>query len=1747
MSFIEQTATVGRTGTFTIGTNGEWTFTANSAFNELNVGESITERFCVTMRDGTTQVVRVRITGTNDAAIITGTSSKTLSETDAAITTGGTLISADVDNISAFTAQSGVIGTNGTFSIGTNGVWSYTANSAFDSLNVGDSVIENFTVSTVDGTTHIVTVTINGANDAAVIRGDISATIVETDVPVTVTGQLAVADIDNQALFVVQTDTGGIYGRFSVDDSGFWSYIANSAFDELNTGEVLTENFIVSAVDGTTEVVTVTITGTNEILPDGGSVAESVPVLSSSGTKSAAIITGDINASVLESNTFITATGNLSVASNPLPFVAESGRVGSTGIFSIGADGLWNFTANSVFDGLNVGETVKESFTVSTVDGMTEVVTVTITGTNDAAVISGDFSANVLESNALITATGRLSAVDIDNPAIFSAQSGITGMYGVFDMGSDGAWSYRAGSAFDSLNIGDTVTESFTVSTVDGTSELVTVTIAGTNDAAVITGDSSASFVETNAAITVMGRLLVNDVDNPAAFVAQSESKGRTGTFSIGTDGIWSYTANSAFDGLNAGGKVKDFFSVFTSDGTSQVVSVTITGANDAAIITGDLSSTVFETNAAVSITGRLRAMDVDNPSIFVAQNGVMGLTGAFSIGMDGVWHYRANSAFDSLNVGETVTESFSVSTVDGTSEFVKVTIEGTDDASVVTGDFSASVAETDAAITTMGQLTVTDIDSSFAFVAQSSTTGNLGVFSIGIDGAWDFRAGSTFDNLNVGDTLTESFAVSTIDGTSDLVTVTITGTNDAAVITGSLRTSADEGDAAIMATGTLSATDVDSSSAFVAQTDVAGTNGTFSIGTDGVWIYSANSAFDGLNVGSSVTESFTVTTVDGTSEVVTVTINGTNDAAVISGDFSASVAETNDIVTATGHLTVTDVDNPALFVIQTDNAGVNGRFSIDGDGFWSYSSSSAFDYLNEGDSLVESFSVESADGTSQIVMLAIMGTNDAAVISGDFSASVAETNVPITATGHLTVTDVDNPALFVVQTNTGGLNGSFSIDDAGLWSYAANSAFDYLNAGDTLVESFTVSTVDGTTEIVTVTITGTNDALTTSQIVTQLTTSWGSGLTGYTFTWPADLSSISYAINEGTPTNVAGFTPSEGGSSLVQMSALQVATARLSFQLLDDIMAKSSGADHRLVQIADPSANITLNYSSNTGGGTYTISFGTVDTVTQNFSITAEQIWLSSAWSSNSDIGMSLGSYGLFTMIHEIGHALGLSHPGVYDAGNGGTITYQNNAAFAEDNRKYTVMSYFGGYLPGYGWYPDGTYSSFIFPQTPMLYDIAAIQALHGADTVTRAGDTVYGFNCNLALTDSERAIYDFTSNTAPIFTIWDAGGMDTIDCSGFTTQQIINLNPGTYSSLSGMTENVAIAFDCTIERAVGGSGNDVLIGSAALNYLNGGNGSDIYIVNRAGDHFAAEIADTGATGSDEVRFASTIEHDTLTLFAGETGIERVVIGTGIGITGVTTGTTSLNVDASAVLNPLVITGNAGANILTGTAYNDVLYGGKGNDILNGGNGSDIYHIFSSDEHTSAEFSDTGTTGNDDVRFGSTTANDTLTLYAGDRGIERVTATGTTALNIDASGVLNGLLITGNAGSNTLNGTAYSDTYTGGSGADTFVFDSHQQAPINSDTILDFQSGSDVLAFSKGSYSSITSSEGGLLSSAEFWSEAGATVGHDSDDRIVYDATTGKLYYDSDGNGSANALLVALIGTTAHPSLLYTDISIVL
>ncbi len=228
--------------------------------------------------------------------------------------------------------------------------------------------------------------------------------------------------------------------------------------------------------------------------------------------------------------------------------------------------------------------------------------------------------------------------------------------------------------------------------------------------------------------------------------------------------------------------------------------------------------------------------------------------------------------------------------------------------------------------------------------------------------------------------------------------------------------------------------------------------------------------------------------------------------------------------------------------------------------------------------------------------------------------------------------------------------------------------------------------------------------------------------------------------------------------------------------------------------------------------------------------------VWINSSLSYN--VSPANLNYGRQTVTHEIGHALGLNHPGDYNAGNG-TPTYANSAVYYEDTRQYTIMSYWseantGGNNGGY------------YAAAPLLDDIAAIQRLYGANTATRTGNDVYGFNSTTG-----RDFYSATSASTPvIFAVWDAGGNDTFDFSGYSQNQRIDLNDGNFSNVGGLIGNVAIALGVTIENAIGGSGADTIIGNEAANTIRGGAGNDVIDGNAGADSLY------GGTGADTFLF---------------------------------------------------------------------------------------------------------------------------------------------------------------------------------------------------------------------------------------------------------------------------------------------------
>ncbi|MEZ9939968.1 VCBS domain-containing protein, partial [Vibrio sp. 10N.261.49.A2] len=349
---------------------------------------------------------------------------------------------------------------------------------------------------------------------------------------------------------------------------------------------------------------------------------------------------------------------------------------------------------------------------------------------------------------------------------------------------------------------------------------------------------------------------------------------------------------------------------------------------------------------------------------------------------------------------------------------------------------------------------------------------------TIDANGHWFFTANSAFNQLNIGDKVEETFTVSSVDGTPSTIKVAINGTNDKATVS-SATVAIDETDRAVTTSGTLTSIDVDNPDNAFTPDSISGTNGDLTIDANGHWVFTANSAFNQLNVGDKVEETFTVSSIDGTASTIKVTINGTNDAATVS-TATVSVDETDKAVTTSGTLTSTDVDNPDNTFTPDSIVGANGDLTIDANGHWVFTANSAFNQLNVGDKVEETFTVSSIDGTTSTVKVTINGTNDAATVSST-TVAIDETDKAVTTSGTLTSTDVDNQDNAFTPDSITGTNGDLTIDANGHWAFTANSAFNQLNVGDKVEETFTVSSVDGTPSTIKVTINGTNDAATVS------------------------------------------------------------------------------------------------------------------------------------------------------------------------------------------------------------------------------------------------------------------------------------------------------------------------------------------------------------------------------------------------------------------------------------------------------------------------------------------------------------------------------------------------------------------------------------------------------------------------------------------------------------------------------------------
>ena len=350
---------------------------------------------------------------------------------------------------------------------------------------------------------------------------------------------------------------------------------------------------------------------------------------------------------------------------------------------------------------------------------------------------------------------------------------------------------------------------------------------------------------------------------------------------------------------------------------------------------------------------------------------------------------------------------------------------------------------------------------------------------------------------------------------------------------------------------------------------------------------------------------------------------------------------------------------------------------------------------------------------------------------------------------------------------------------------------------------------------------------------------------------------------------------------------------------------------------------------------------------------------------------GLNRGGYGYVTLIHELGHLLGLAHS--HDGGSaldatvfpGVTSAFGDYGDYDVNQGIFTVMSYNDGWATQY---PNHVAWNYGWTATPMALDIAAIQLLYGANTTFASGTNTY----TLPTTNGSGTFWSC---------IWDTGGVDVISNAGSSLASIIDLNaaPLTGPNAGGYVSyaptiigGFTIANGVVIENATGGSANDTLIGNAANNLLtgnagadslsgdagddtlDGGTGADLMIGGEGNDQFLIDSA------SDQVIETPGAGADTIVSLVNmtiPTNIEALILGDGA---------SALNLIGANADDVLV--GNGLSNSLAGGAGNDTLDGGAGDDTLLGGAGTDYL---------------LGGVGNDVLLVGNTSLADVYALFA--------------------------------------------------------------------------------------------------------------------------------------------------------------------
>ncbi|HEX8610304.1 MAG TPA: VCBS domain-containing protein, partial [Telluria sp.] len=1209
---------------------------------------------------------------------------------------------------------------------------------------------------------------------------------------------------------------------------------------------------------------------------------------------------------------------------------------------------------------------------------------------------------------------------------------------------------------------------------------------------------------------------------------------------------------------LAAGQVASETYSVTIDDGhgstVRQDVVITITGTNDAVTITSAAQAGTLVEDAASSIaSGTVTFTDVDltdsHVATFTAGANATAL-GTFALATPSEaanaangsvgWTYTVNNAAAQyLAAGQAASETYTITIDDAhgstVTQDVVITITGSNDAVSITSAAQAGALAEDAASSiASGTVTFTDVDLSDSHIAKFTAGANvtaLGTFALAtLSEAANAANGSvgwtyTVNNaaaqyLAAGQLASETYTITIDDAHGSTVTqdvvITITGSNDNVSITSAAQAGALAEDAASsIASGTVTFTDVDLSDSHIAKF-TPGANatalGTFALATlseapnaaNGSvgWTYTVNNAAaQYLAAGQAISETYTITIDDAHGSTVTqdvvITITGSNDAvSITSAAQKGTIVEDAASSIASGTVSFTDVDlsdGHAATLQPGANATTLGTFALatlseaanaaSGSVGWSYTlNNAAAQYLAAGQAISEicTVTIDDAHGstTTQEVVMTITGSNDAvSITSAAQTGALVQDAASNVATGSVSFTDPDL-ADGHAATFAAGANAT------ALGTFALAGVVEAANAAAGSV-GWTYTLNNAAARYL-----GAGQTASETYTVTI-----GDGHGSST---SQDIVITTTGIND-APTGAATATLAPG----VQNTAYTVSETTLlqGFSDVDSatvLHVANLGANHGTVTAnangtftitptTDYSGLVVLSYTVVDGSGGSIAGTGSFSLGAANRAPTGSATAVLAA--GREDSAYTLSAASLLTGFSDPdGDALGVTG-----------LSVTNGSVVNNGNGTFTIT-------------PAPNYNGVI--------------GLNYSVTDGRGGTVAAQQSISVAAVNDAPAGSDKTVNMvedkAITFKTSDFGFSDVNDspANALLALKLTTL-PGASAGLV-LLNNAVVTAGATISAADIAAGkltfvpadnyNNGTATAASLTFqvqddggsLNGGSNLDA-TPNTLNFLIAADNSDLGSGSPDTYTLSVNNGNVSILDSSGSKSVDQS--------TNSSNSFSAFNFERfSDNLEFTGISGTSGSVRLT-ILNQYFLGGGTTVDKMTFTNGGSVAGYALSTSSYDLFTSLTGSSNNDLIAGSS--ADETITGNSGND------------------------LLFGGAGNDRLIGGSGRDLLTGGLGADRFVFNSTLSASSNVDTIVDFAAGTDVMELTL-SYFAAATATGGVLDASNFRAAAGGSA-LTSSQRILFDTSTGNLFYDADGSGSGSKVqfaqisLVGLSGTLSN------------